>query len=58
MHIRNTCCSQLFPIDFLEDLENLKEEIDDVQVELNGGDDVILRRNFGHDHLCVKNDES
>ncbi len=39
------------PVDSLEDLEDLDEEVDDVQIELNGGGDVLLRRDPGHDHL-------
>ena len=41
----------LFPVDLLEDLEYLDEEIDDVEVELDGGHDVLLRAHAGHNHL-------
>jgi hypothetical protein len=42
------------PVDSLEDLEDLDEEVDDVQVELNGGGDVLLRGDPGHDHLQTR----
>jgi hypothetical protein len=42
------------PVDPLEDLKDLDEEVDDVQVELNGGGDVLLRGDPGHDHLQTR----
>ncbi len=42
------------PVDALEDLEDLDEEVDDVQIELNGGGDVLLRGDPGHDHLQTR----
>lgn len=48
----------LFSVDFLENLEDLNEEVDDVQVEVDGSHDVFFRRNSLHDHLGVKNDKS
>ena len=47
----------LLPIDLLQDLEDLDEEVDDVQVELDGRHDVLLRAQSGHDHLRVEDDE-
>ena len=68
LHNCTTCnivtCNSLFqhndcslPIDFLQDLEDLDEEVDDVQVELDGGQDVLLGAESGHDHLSVHDDE-
>jgi hypothetical protein len=42
------------PVDSLKDLEDLDEEVDDVQVELNGGRDVLLRGDPGHYHLQTR----
>ena len=39
------------------DAENVHEEVDDVQVELDGGQDVLLGAESGHDHLRVHDDE-
>jgi len=47
----------LFPVDLLEDLEDLDEEVDDVEVELDCSHDVLLGTQPGHDHLCVEDDE-
>jgi len=47
----------LFPINFLENLENFDEEVDDVKVELNGSHDVLLGTQTSHDHLSVVDDE-
>jgi len=47
----------LFSVDLLQDLEDLDEEVDDVQIELDGGHDVLLGTQTGHDHLGVVNDE-
>lgn len=41
----------LLPVDFLKDFENLDEEVDNVEVELDGCHDVLLRAHTGHDHL-------
>ena len=41
----------LLPVDLLEDLENLDEEVDNVEVQLDGGHDVLLRVQPFHDHL-------
>ena len=68
LHNCTTCnivtCNSLFqhndcslPIDFLQDLEDLDEEVDDVQVELDGCEDVLLGAESGHDHLGVHDDE-
>ena len=45
------------PIDFLQDLEDLDEEVDDVQVELDCGQNVLLSAESLHDHLGVHDDE-
>ena len=41
----------LLPIDLLKNLEDLNEEVDDVQVKLDGGYDILLGTQAGHDHL-------
>ena len=38
-------------VDFLENLEDLDEEVDDVEIQLDGRHDVLLRTQPGHDHL-------
>ena len=38
-------------VDFLENLEDLDEEVDDVEVQLNGRHDVLLGTQPGHNHL-------
>ena len=43
------------PVDLLEYLEDLDEEVDDVEVQLDGGHDVLLGAQPGHDHLHEKN---
>ena len=49
----------LFSVDFVEDLEDFNEQVDDVKVELDGGQDVLLRADSGHDHLSqTKHDEN
>ena len=48
----------LLPVDLFEDLEDFDEEVDDVQVQLDGGGDVVFRGHAGHDHLGVENDEA
>ena len=52
-----TWLGSLFSVDFLQNLEDLDEEVDDVQVELDGGQDVLLGAESGHDHLRVHDDE-
>ena len=47
----------LFSVDLLHDLQDLNEEVDDVQVELDGCEDVLLGAESGHDHLGVHDDE-
>ena len=39
------------PVDLLKDLEDLDEEVDDVEVELDGGHNVLLCTQSGHNHL-------
>ena len=41
----------LLPVDLLKDLQDLDEEVDNVQVELDGGHDVLLSTQPGHNHL-------
>ena len=48
----------LFAIHFLQDFEDLDEQVDDVQVEFDCGDDVFFRWHSFHDHLGVKENES
>ena len=48
----------LSPVGMIQDAQDLNEEVYDVQVELDGGHDVILRRHASHDHLGVEDDES
>jgi len=50
----NSRLENIIPVDSLEDLEDLDEEVDDVQVELDGGGDVLLRGDTGHDHLQMQ----
>ena len=47
----------LFPVDFLQNFEDLNEKIDNIQIELNGGQNVFLGAEPGHDHLGVHDDE-
>lgn len=42
----------------VEDAENVQEEVDNVQVEVNGGQDVLLRRELLHQHAGVIDDEA
>ena len=39
------------PVALLKDLEDLDEEVDDVEVELDGGHNVLLCTQSGHNHL-------
>ena len=39
------------PVDLLKDLEDLNEEVDDVEVELDGRHDVLLGTQTCHYHL-------
>ena len=48
----------LLSVDLVQYLEDLDEEVDDVEVELDGGDDVLLRTDAGHDHVGVEYDEA
>merc|ERR1712241_1628430 len=51
------CLIILFPVDLLQYLEDFNEKIDNVQVELNGSQDVFLSTESGHDHLGVVYDK-
>lgn len=42
----------------VEDTENVQEEVDNIQVEVNGGQDVLLRRELLHQHAGVIDDEA
>ena len=44
-------------VGLVEDLENLHEQVYDVQVKLDGGEDVFLLVDTAHDHLGVINNE-
>ena len=39
------------PVDLLENLEDLNEEVDDVEVQLDRRHDVLLGTQPGHNHL-------
>ena len=39
------------PVDFLKNLEDLDEEVDDVEVQLDRCHDVLLSTQSGHNHL-------
>ena len=39
------------PVDFLKNLEDLDEEVDDVEVQLDRCHDVLLSTQPGHNHL-------
>ena len=54
-YFRSDCS---LPVDLIQDLEDFDEEVDNVQVELNGGHDVLLWGQPMHDHVRVKNNES
>ena len=54
----NNCVASSLPVDLVQNLEDLDEEVDDVQVQLDGGDDVVLGGDAGHDHVCVEDDEA
>ena len=41
----------------IQNAQDLNEEVDDVQVELNGGHDVVLRRHTSHYHLRIEDDK-
>ena len=41
----------------IKDAKDLDEEVYDVQVELDSGHDVVLRRHTSHDHLGVEDYE-
>lgn len=42
----------------LHDAEDVEEEVDKVEVEIDRGQDVLLRRQLVHDHVRVKDDEA
>ena len=56
-NVNAICCPLLFSVDFFQNFEDLNEEIDNVQVELDGGQDVLFSAEPGHDHLGVHDDE-
>lgn len=45
-------------VNLVQDLEDLDEEVDDVQVKLDGSHDVLLRGQSVHDHVGVEDDEA
>ena len=56
-HRRLWECYNLSPVGMIKDAKDLDEEVYDVQVELDSGHDVVLRRHTSHDHLGVEDDE-
>jgi len=46
-----------FSVDFLKNLEDLDEEVDDVEVQLDSRHNVLLWTQPCHNHLSVKDDE-
>ena len=42
----------------IQNSQDLQEEIDDVQVEVNDTDNVLLRAQVLHDHVCVEDNET
>ena len=42
------------PVDLLENLEDLNEEVDDVEVQLDRRHDVLLGTQPGHNHLMKR----
>lgn len=47
----------LVSIDLVEDLQETHEEVDDVQVDRNAGEDIVLGAEVVHDHVDVKDEE-
>lgn len=47
----------LIPVQLVKDSEYVEEEIDDVEVQVDGGEDVFFRGQGGHHHLCVEDEE-
>ena len=45
------CFIILFSVDLLQYLEDFNEKIDNVQIELNGSQDVFFSTESGHYHL-------
>ena len=48
----------LFAIHFFHDFKDLNEQVDDIQIEFDGGNNVFFGGHSFHDHLGVKDDES
>ena len=51
IYYANQCLIILFSVDLLQYLQDFNEKIDNVQVELNGSQDVFFSTESGHDHL-------
>jgi len=50
-------CPHSFSVYFLQDLEDLYEEIDDIKIELDCCKNVLLCTQTGHYHLSIENNE-
>ena len=44
-------------VDSLKNSQGFEEEIDNIQVQIDTGNDVLFRREFSHQDMCVINDE-
>ncbi len=42
----------------IKNFENLQKEVDDIQIEVDGGCDVFLWGEFVDEHVGVKDDEA
>lgn len=42
----------------VEDTQDMQEEVDYVQVEVDGGQDVLLGWQLAHQNVCVVDDEA
>ena len=42
----------------MENPQDVDEEVDKVEIEVDGGEDVLLRRELVHDDVSVKDDEA
>ena len=56
--VKDCICRRLFSGHALDDLENVEEDIDDIEIEGEGGEHVLLLRNLNlaaaaHNHLSI-----
>lgn len=42
----------------LQQTQNVEKKVEKVQIEVDGGHDVLLSGHLVHDHVCVKYDEA